>query len=123
MSDREYQPLTPLGGQEAHIRFPGRLQGQPVTWDARLRTLEAVYRDMLARGEIRPDQTVTLSQFLEIEPAGEGVYNLRIGLDVPRIDEPTVLKTIIMIHNYKRLQPGRHEYAPVRTFPDKKPSS
>lgn len=118
MTDVDYQALTPLGGQEAHVRFAGRLQDRPVIWDARLLTLGAVYRQLLEDGELRPGQTVTLRQFLEIEPAGEGVYALRVGLDVPCIDEPTVFKTLIMIHNYKRLQPGRHDYGPSRTFPD-----
>ncbi|HID49669.1 MAG TPA: hypothetical protein EYP40_08705 [Chromatiales bacterium] len=114
----DYQALTPLGGPEAHVRFAGRLQDRPVIWDARLLTLGAVYRHMRETGELRPGQSVTLTQFLEIEPAGDGICKLRVGLDVPCIDEPTVLKTLIMIHNYQRLQPGRHDYGPSRTFPD-----
>jgi len=41
----------------------------------------------------------------------------RVVLDIPRIDEPAILRTIIMIRNYKRLYPGRHEFGEPRTFP------
>ncbi|MCG6887592.1 MAG: hypothetical protein LJE74_10310 [Proteobacteria bacterium] len=117
MTEISYQALTRLGGEQAHIRFQGKFQNQTVIWDTQILTLAAVYRQLLKNREINATQSVTLSQFMEIKPAEPGEYSLRIGLDVPCIDEPTVFKTIIMINNYKQLQLGRLDYQPSRTFP------
>jgi hypothetical protein len=35
---------------------------------------------------------------------------IEIGLNLPKIDETTILKTIIMVRQYKRLSHGRHDY-------------
>ena len=51
-----------------------------------------------------------LKRFIEIGASGESGTALKIGLNVPRIDTPVIRKTIIMIRQYKNLQPGRHEY-------------
>ncbi len=106
-----YEALTPLGGNMARVRFRGRFQGRPVTWDAELMTLEEAWRQSLAGvgGSKRP---TALRQFIDITPAAGDRVRLRIGLAVPEIDAPTVFKTMIMMHNYKRLRPGRHEYGP-----------
>ncbi|MCK7581424.1 MAG: hypothetical protein MZV65_41195 [Chromatiales bacterium] len=62
-------------------------------------------------------QPVVHSAFLEIggETALAGAP-LDVALDIPQIDEPTILRTIIMIRNYKRLHPGRHEFGEPRAF-------
>jgi hypothetical protein len=39
-----------------------------------------------------------------------------VGLAVPLIDAATVLRSMIMIRNYKRLRPGRHEFGDCVTF-------
>jgi hypothetical protein len=117
MSGSHYQAVTPLGDEQAHIRFRGSFQDQSIIWDAHLLTLSAVYRELLESNNITPYQSIILSQFMEISPTRPGEYGLRVGLDVPCIDEPTVFKTIIMINNYKRLQLGRRDYQPSRTFP------
>lgn len=88
----------PLGGGGARLRFIGRYQDRDVVWDAELIALSG---DRAA------------AQFIDIgEPGPRGVP-IRIGLGVPCIDRPTVLKTIIMVRNYKRLRPGRHEFGPA----------
>jgi len=111
-----YEALDPLGGTAARIRFSGHLQGRDVIWQARLRTLEDVWRERQAD---RPAETpMVLRQFIDIAPDGDpAAWPLEVALAVPAIDAPTVFKTIIMIHNYKRLAPGRHEYGPKHRFP------
>lgn len=87
------------GGRSARLRFIGRYQDREVVWDAELIALTA--------------DGGTAAQFLDIgEPGARGIP-IRIGLGVPCIDRPTLLKTIIMVRNYKRLHPGRHEFGPA----------
>ena len=113
----EYTALSPLGSQSAHIRFAGRFQGHEVTWDTHLITLMECYRQAIHSGSVTENQSVTLFQFIEIEEKDPTEMALMIGIDVPVIDAPTVFKSMIMIHNYKRLRIGRHEYGPSRQFP------
>ena len=111
-----YSALSPLGGQVAHIQFRSPFQGEDVLWDTHLITLQEIYRQGIAAGKYLEKDTTSLSQFIEINEKGAAEFELTVGIDVPTIDAPTVLKTIIMIHNYKRLQHGRHEYGPSRQF-------
>jgi hypothetical protein len=52
-------------------------------------------------------------RFLNIDGAHAAGRINRIGLDVPVIDHPTLLKTLIMVRGYKRLRPGRHDFGPA----------
>lgn len=113
----DYTALSPLGGLTAHIRFAGQFHGQQVIWDTHLVTLQEIYQQGKAAGTFAADQPISLSQFIEIEQTGPTEMALKIGIDVPAIDAPTVFKSMIMIHNYKRLRIGRHEYGPSRQFP------
>jgi hypothetical protein len=84
--------------------------GKPVNWNAHIMTLSWYVKN-------RPDcLSDTIKQFIKITPSEEnGDFALKIGLATVRIDHPAILKTIIMIQNYKRLRIGRHEYGePVR---------
>ena len=114
-----FNALSPLGGQTAHIQFKGPFQGEEVLWDAHLITLQEIYRQGIATGKYLEKDTISLSQFIEINEKDTAEVALTIGVNVPVIDTPTVLKTIIMIHNYKRLQHGRLEYGPSRQFSQK----
>ncbi|MCK9532138.1 MAG: hypothetical protein M0R77_16495 [Gammaproteobacteria bacterium] len=96
-----YECLDPLGGPQVRVRFSGRLLGQAVLWDATLSTLAA-------SGRVR--------RFIEVGGSSPHGTLLAVGLDVPCIDGPTVLKTVIMIRGWKNLRPGRHEYGqPIGT--------
>lgn len=113
----EYTALSPLGGQIVHIRFSGQFHGEKVIWDTRLITLQECYQQAVRAGNLAKDKPFQLFQFIEIECLRPTEMSLTIGIDVPVIDAPTVLKCIIMIHNYKRLRIGRHEYGPPHPFP------
>lgn len=106
-----YEALTPLGGDRARVRFRGRFQDRPVVWDAEIMTLQAAWRQSSAAG--RNARPPTLRQFIEIDDPGGEHVRLRIALAVAAIDAPTVFKSMIMVHNYKRLRAGRHEYGPA----------
>lgn len=88
----------PLNGPTARVRFIGHFQQQDVVWDAELIALAADG----AQG----------AQFIDIGSPGPRGLAIRVGLRVTCIDRPTVLKTLVMVRNYKRLRPGRHDFGP-----------
>ena len=88
----DYHCLTALGGRAVRLRFIGRFCGREVVWDA----------ELLALGADAP------AQFIEIGAPGPQGVALRVGLRRESIDRPTLLKTLIMVRNYKRLRRGRH---------------
>ena len=93
-----------VGEQRKRVRFRGPFLGTEVEWDATIVTLEQLWRES-GGGQNRP-----LRPFIHIGPEGEHGRLLTVGLAVPRIDRAVVEKTRIMIRNYKRLAPGRHEW-------------
>jgi hypothetical protein len=103
-----YSLLEPLTGDEAHFTFQGPFEGQTVTWDARLMTLARVAPRGAAVPADRP------RPFIEIGAASPAGRAVTVALDLPRIDEPAILSTIIMIRQYKRLRRGRHEFGASR---------
>ena len=90
----EYRLRGAPGEREARFEFIGRFDQAPVVWEARLLALGAGERE----------------QFIEIGPARGERRALTVGLALERIDPPAILKTVIMIRNYKRLRAGRHAW-------------
>jgi hypothetical protein len=54
--------------------------------------------------------------FIDVGESGPQGVPVRVGLAVTRIDRPAIEKMILMIRNYRRLRPGRHEYGGSRTM-------
>ena len=107
---KNFELVTALGQEFCHIRFSGPFQGEPIIWDAYLQTLSYyVSKHSLPSHSAR--------QFIEVGDSGERGRLIRIGLNLPRIDEPVVLKSLIMVRQYKRLAPGRHEFGESLHFP------
>jgi hypothetical protein len=86
-------------GGWAEFRFIGPFGGHSVIWNARLSVLPP-----------SPEGAAPPRQFIEVTPRDSLNYDLNIGLAVSRIDTAAILKTIVMIRQYKRLRPGRHEF-------------
>ena len=110
----DYQALSPLDQPRIHIRFDGHFQGRQIIWDADLRTLK--YEHEQTTTEKQPGGP--LHQYIHIHPADGERIPITVAFNVPQFDEPTILKTMIMIHNYKRLRLGRHEFGPPVCFSD-----
>lgn len=110
LAKADYQ-LVALDNDSCQLDFIGPFNGEQVIWHARLQTLQAIARSMLAAG----DKTVSLRQFIEIEKTPQG-YQLNIGLNLQRIDDAAIKRTIIMIRKYKRLHMGRHDYGEAIRF-------
>lgn len=90
-----------IPSNKVYIQFEGKLDGKSVVWNACIRTIE----EYALSHEVSEDPR----QFIDISIEND-VYKLEIGLNIELIDAATIERTIIMIRNYKRLQPGRHEY-------------
>ena len=129
--------LAPLEPGQVHFTFTGRqppwmaeaqsvmstlrektqeqffhFQNQDIVWDTTLVTL-AHYRTMQPESA----QTSACSAFMEIGDETACGRAIRVALEIPRIDEPVILRTIIMIRQYKGLRPGRHVFGEPRPFP------
>ena len=98
-SGSDYLCATALPNDTVQVRFIGQFQQRAVVWDATICTLSHCYPD-----------TPSAMPFMEITVGDEGLCQIKVGLNLPHIDEPTIKKTIIMVRNYKRLKPGRHEW-------------
>ena len=103
--------LAPLTSTQARFSFAGSFQNQEIVWDATLLTLTQYHAEQPAAAS-----AVQRSPFMEIGDATTPARAIRVALDVAQIDEPTILRTIIMIRQYKRLHAGRHEFGEPRTF-------
>jgi len=106
-----YSLLAAPGAEQARFVFSGNFQGEPIIWDATLLTLARYHAD-----EPETGQSVVRSAFMEIGGKTAHGRAIRVVLDIPLIDEVAILRTIIMVRNYKRLHSGRHEFGEPRTF-------
>jgi len=106
-----YKLLAPLSSTRAHFSFAGRFQNQEIVWDATLLTLTQYHAEQPAAAAF-----VERSAFMEIGDATGQGHSIRVALDIAQIDEPAILRTIIMIRQYKRLHAGRHVFGEARVF-------
>ena len=100
----EAELLDAPGGKTLRLRFEGPFEGRQVTWLATLQALLESPSTDLARQPA--------ANYIEIGAAGPDSVPITVGLQVERIDPPTVRKAMIMIRRYRRLRRGRHEYTP-----------
>jgi hypothetical protein len=107
-----YNLLAPPESSQARFAFTGRLQNQEIIWDTTLVTLAHYHAE-------QPESAQPMERTAFLEIGGETAHGraIRVALDIPMIDEAAILRTIIMIRNYKRLHPGRHEFGVPRVFP------
>ena len=91
--------------QYAHFRFTGNFAQKSLIWDAHLYTLAYYFNQVVESSQ--PHQVRQFIDVGELTPAGR---QIEIGLNLPVIDEPAIVKTMIMVRQYKRLASGRYEY-------------
>jgi hypothetical protein len=101
-----FEALTPNGGSCAQIRFSGRFEQVPVVWHAEVMSL----RHFRNTCQSETDGPSGQRQFIEVGEPGPQGRHIRIGLNVSTIDTPTLLKTMIMIRQWKNLHLGVHEF-------------
>jgi len=108
----QFTLLQPVLPQQARFAFTGPFGGEETTWDATLLTLDAWQQS-------QPPETYPVQRhsFIEIGTATTQGRDVCIVLDIPVIDEAVILRTIIMLRQYKRLRMGRHEFGVPRVYP------
>ena len=106
-----YTLLAPLCPDFTRLEFSGVFQNQAVVWDTSLKTLERYHADQSVI-----TSPLWRSAFLEIGDQTGRTRQLDVVLDISHIDEPVLLRTVIMVRNYKRLRPGRHSFGERREF-------
>ena len=111
---RDFICHTILPTSSASVEFLGLFQGQTVLWNMTLATLSHWQRKDSGNDSIA-DSEIFYRSFIEIAEGKEGVFQIRVGLGLELIDEPTIRKTIIMICNYKRLAVGRSGFGSIQT--------
>lgn len=107
-----YHLLEEPGPAQARFAFSGIYENREVVWDAALLTL-AHYNAI----QVSLRQPIQRIAFMEIGDETRHGRAIEVVLDIPHIDEPAILSTIIMIRNYKRLRHGRHEFVEAGAFP------
>jgi hypothetical protein len=116
-SGKPYINLDALDGPTARVQFIGTFQGREVAWNAILVTLSHCYLTRLRQRQNNAEKTLQIQQFIDVGRETKNGIELTVALPVDSINEPAVLKTIIMIRNYKRLKQGRHAFGPYYHFP------
>lgn len=97
--EQDYLLVEQTSERRARLRFCGGLLGRTVVWDC----------DFLAL-----DATRAACNFIDVDEPGLQGVPVQVGLAVSCIDRPAIEKMILMIRNYKRLRPGRHEFGGSR---------
>lgn len=106
LSSLDYEPVSTLDNRYVRFRFVGEFMGESIIWDAHLYTL-AYYIHEIANLS-QPESSTR--QFIHVGDVGKMGRKIEIGLNLPLIGEPAIIKTMIMIRQYKRLSNGCHEY-------------
>ena len=101
--------------ESVELEFTGTLHGQPVLWQAEFCTLRHYCLRSLASATMHNSMTVQAQAFIDIQIQNQA-HRLLVAVNLPVIDEPAILRTIIMIRQYKRLTTGRHHYGDTATF-------
>ncbi len=111
----DYEILSDMGADKLRVRFDGQFAGNAVLWDATIVTLNRYVNEKLGGG----GKSTAIRPFLQVSAYEQtsAVVPIEIGLPVLRIDRPTILKTIIMVRQYKRLTIGRHEFGQAWSQP------
>jgi len=104
MSNNEYIIEHLISNNEVKFLFEGQLNHQTVTWHTHLYTC----KNHIIKSEIINNP---IRQFIDISPHKKNNhYYLKICLKLEQITRADILKTIIMIRQYKNLTIGKHEF-------------
>lgn len=111
--------ISGINTEQASFQFAGHFQNQDVLWHCSLQTLDSYYQTLLDTEKASSSDSVVLKRFIDIQNTPSATPLIKVVLDVDIIDEATIRKTIIMVHNYKNLSAGKHEYGTAYHYPRK----
>lgn len=100
-----YTLLEPPTPDRVRFSFTGPFESAEVTWDATLLALPGSSTDPQSTADTpRPD-------YIDVGEPGEQGRRLVVALAIPVIDDAAILRTIIMVRQYRRLRRGRHDFS------------
>lgn len=105
-AEQDYELLSPLAQPVVHVRFRGVFEHKTTIWDAYIYSLAAYAKEKRTLGDPR----YPLRPFIDVGELTNVGRRINIGLALDKIEQPTIIKTMIMIRQYKRLRAGRHEF-------------
>ena len=105
-SGRDFVLDSPLGSDHAKFRFLGMFEGHEVLWHTHVYTLKGYRR-------LHPKFSERQRNFIDMAEEGGDEIRLEIGIQQAAITHPQILMTIKMIHKFKNLRRGFHEWGEV----------
>ena len=104
MNNNEYIIENAGDANEVKFSFAGQFKQQTVTWHAHLLTCKhKKLQNQIINEPIR--------QFIDIKPISkENHYQITVCLNISHITKAEIMKSIIMIRQYKNLALGKHEF-------------
>ncbi|MEJ2179618.1 MAG: hypothetical protein P8Y28_04080 [Gammaproteobacteria bacterium] len=92
----DYIAHSVVGESQVEVEFAGQFNQRDVVWFATIRCLPADKKN---------------KQYIHVQLEENQSPRVEIGLPLERIDEPAILKSILMIRYYKNLRVGMHEFS------------
>lgn len=92
----DYIAHSVVGESQVEVEFTGKFAQHNVLWFATIRCLSA---------------DKDRKQYIDVQLKSADCPRVEIGLPLNMIDEPAILKAILMIRHYKNLREGRHEFS------------
>lgn len=112
----DYTLLHRYSPEHVEVLFSGTFLKQPVTWHACIRTLhDHCLHELLTPQQSQQTTNIQAQAFIDVN-IQNNIHKVTVALNLPVIDDAAILRTIIMIRQYKRLQSGRHLYGDIATF-------
>lgn len=105
-SDHDFECLTPLNGGYVQFRFVDEFMGESIIWDAHLYTLAYYLYEVVNLSQ----SDASVHPFIHVGDMDKTMRKIEVCLNLPFIEAPAIVKTMVMIRQYKRLVIGRHEY-------------
>ncbi|WP_455208865.1 hypothetical protein [Kaarinaea lacus] len=94
----EYIAHSVVGEPQVSVQFAGQFESRDVVWFATIRCL--------------PEDTGTRQlQYINVQMSESARPRVEVGLPLKTINESDILKTIMMIRQYRNLSRGRHAFS------------
>lgn len=98
---KSYLLDSSLPASQVSLQFEGPFDNKNIVWQASIMTMQEYAKTSKVSND--PAQIIDIAII-------DGVYHLKIVLNVKQIDRVVIEGSIIMIRKYKRLRLGRHQY-------------
>ncbi|MBD3610006.1 MAG: hypothetical protein HUJ30_05600 [Gammaproteobacteria bacterium] len=105
---RPYLLLEPINPSQARFIFSAHFEGQAVIWDTTLVILQ--HYQQLQADKLQQPLPPQAQQFIDITATSGPIRPILVAHAIKQVNHSSILKTIIMLRNYKRLHVGRHYY-------------